>query len=242
MAVVIGAAVAGAVVTGAISAQAAKSARKHAPGENESSLASAEYTRQQAAFAGEQADLWRSSYRPVEEAMAGEALAAGSAERQEFEAERAGTDVQTGYQDAREAMGASLSRRHISTDSPAYVQALAGLQLGEAKSGAGERNRARISERDAGFQKRYMAANVGRNSATSSNTGLGMSGRTMDSLGRGEFARDQYLQNQAREGVAPVAGAIGDWAGEAAGEWIRSRQKSKTTAAPSGRGADSDLF
>lgn len=234
MAAAIATAAAGAVVTGAVN-------KAMAPDVGPTGLTqqSDEYTRQLAQQAQKYGAFWESDYKPVEERLAQEALVAGSPEEQERMATLASTDVETAFKRGRHGMQMGATRRGIRTNSPAYIAAMAGIQRDEAKTSATSRNLARRQERDYGFRQRLAAGQLGRGLVGASQQGIGQAAGQSGALASGDFFRQQFLGEQARRGLAPVTGAIGEEVGKRVGGWVRktfpksnTQQNSSTWAVP----------
>jgi len=224
MAAVIGTAVAGAVASGVVNKVLAPKQGSSAMTQESSAL-----NQEQAKLSREQGDMWRTNYKPVEQALTDSALVAGSPEEQEAAANRFASDASSSFNQSRQALELGLSRRGINTASPAYVQAMAGIQRQEAATKAGGMNNARRVERDTGFQKRSNVASLGRNLASNEINGIGAAAGRQGSLSTTDFYQREFAADQARQGLAPVSGAIGEWAGKAAGSWIRNRSKTPAT-------------
>lgn len=220
MAAVIGTAVAGAVASGVINKALAPDVGP-SPGVQQSNA----LTEEQAQRSREMGEVWRTNYKPVEEAMTSQALEAGSEAEQEAAANRFAADAATGYDQSAQALRLGLSRRGVNTTSPAYIQAMAGIQRDRAATTAGGMNRARVAERDSGFQKRATATGLGRNLASGEITGLGAGASRSLTAGSQDFYQQELLREQARQGLAGVAGPISDAAGSAVGDWLTNRNR-----------------
>lgn len=188
------------------------------------------YTSEMAAQARKFGALWESDYKPVEQRLASEALVAGSPEEQERMAQMAGTDVDKSFEGAKQDIMLGATRRGINTNSPAYIAAMAGIQRERAKTTAGAKNRARRTERDLGFNKRLATSQLGRGLVGESQQGLSAAAGQSGTLASGDFYRQQLLQQQARAGLAPFTGAIGEEVGKRAGDWVRKRFSTNKSA------------
>lgn len=129
----------------------------------------------------EQYEQYQSTFRPLEQQMAAEAMAYGGAADQESQAGRALSDVSQQSARARDISTRAMASMGINPNSGRFASMQRVNQAQEAATGAGMANNARTQARDKGISLRAGAAAFGRNQVNSSGQMIGLSGNAGNS-------------------------------------------------------------
>ena len=127
-----------------------------------------------AALSQDYTDYMKGTFRPIEQALAGEAATAGGAADQEKLAGEAGVDVATSFEAGRGAQLRDMQRVGVNPNSGAYLSADTSSRVMEAASRAQAMNNARTQAKNLGWAKKMDVANVGRNLPSNQATSAGI--------------------------------------------------------------------
>lgn len=129
---------------------------------------------QSAELSQDYTDYMKGTFRPIEQALAGESATAGGVADQERLAGQAGVDVSTNFEAGREAQKRDLGRVGTNPNSGAYLSADTSSRVMEAATRAQAMNNARENAKNIGWAKKMDVANVGRNLPSSQATSAGL--------------------------------------------------------------------
>lgn len=110
----------------------------------------------------EQYNRYKSTFAPIEDKMASDAMNFDSPAQMDRAAQVAGADVTRSYGDARAGTGRSLSRMGVNPNSGRAIRSMSDLGLSEAAANAGAQTGARERTRTQGIALRADAANYGK--------------------------------------------------------------------------------
>jgi hypothetical protein len=151
-------------------------------------------------MADQQWQHYQTTYLPVEEQSAKEAMAEGSPAQQEAEANQARATVAQQYEDQRGAQQRDLAARGINPSSGAAMAADRSSSFGQAGAEAGAMNNARTNARMRGIALRTGVAQFGRNmpatGIAADQTALG-AGSSAAATGAGSLAAGNAGMNAA---------------------------------------------
>jgi hypothetical protein len=187
-------------------------------------------------------DDYNTTYRPLEQRVAADATAAGSAGEQETAAGRAGIDVQRAIDLERGASDRSMASMGVNPNSGKFVGANRTAAILGAAARAGAETGAREREKLRGDMMRSSAAAMGRGMTGTALTGIQVGGGAagqaagLASAGsdRGNAIGQQYLGNMS--GAAGIYGNAANVAGNAAGTYNNLGQLKLAQAAQSSSG------
>jgi hypothetical protein len=159
---------------------------------------------------------YNTTYRPLEQRVAADAMSAGSVAEQEKAAGKAGIDVQRQLDMQRGTMDSSLTSMGVNPNSGKFVGANRTAAILGAAARAGAQTQAREGERLLGDAKRSSAAAMGRGMTGTALTGIQVGGNAAGQAsglaGAGSAQRNalgqQYLGN-----MAGSSGLMGNAAG-----------------------------
>ena len=169
----------------------------------EADAASAEATRKQTEIAEKTFAHYEKTFKPLEEQLGTEALTYGTPEEQERAAAEAHGDVTQAYGRARDAQRRSMASYGINPASGRFADVDLKMNLDEARAGAGAQNLARRGVRDLAFAKKMDVAGLGRGLPSTSASAFGAAASTNAARSGTNFLQGQFLQDQARAGMAP---------------------------------------
>lgn len=183
---------------------------------SEAATSAANAANMTAAIAQDQWNYYKQNYQPVEKALIGEAMAAGSPEdiaRAEGRANAANTAA---FDRAQKQMQSRLQSLGLNPSAPAYQSATGSVDLAEAASGAGQRVLAGDTARNLGYAKRFDVAGLGKGipgQAVSASNAAANAGLNASRLG--------YLQNQdTMKNIGQFVQPVGTALGKVASDWF----------------------
>lgn len=136
----------------------------------------------------EERERYNTTFKPIEAKIASDALTFNSPERKEFEARKAGADMEISLAGQRQATGRSMERRGVMPGSGRQLAMNDSFTLGAAKLRAGAENSARDRIEAVGNAKLMDAAGLGRgvvqNSATNAQIGLTAGNAAVNNAGQ----------------------------------------------------------
>jgi hypothetical protein len=171
-------------------------------------------------------DDYKATYRPIEQRVAADAMAAGTPGEQEAAAGRAGIDVQRAIDINRGATDRSLGSMGVNPNSGRFVGQNRTAAILGAAARAGAETGARVQEKMRGDVLRSAATATGRNMTGTALTGVGVGGQaatigaglTGNAGDRKNALGQQFLGNQA--GAAGIMGNSAGVLNGAAGTYL----------------------
>lgn len=147
-------------------------------------------------LAEEQYNDWRTTYKPLSDRLANEAMKAGGAEDYAMAAERAKGDVTQSFAAARQGLSDRLNSFGVDPSSGKYAVTTGRMDLAEAAAAAGAQNKARTDTKN---QARAFQLDV-------SAQGRGMVGNAMSGLSQAANAQTNIANNAANTASRQAAG------------------------------------
>lgn len=147
-------------------------------------------------MAEEQYNDWRTTYKPLSDRLAADAMKAGGAEDYAIAAERAKGDVTQAFTAARQGLSDRLNSFGVDPSSGKYAVTTGRMDLAEAAAAAGAANKARTDTRD---KARAFQLDV-------SAQGRGMVGNAMNGLAQATNAQTMIANNAANTASRQAAG------------------------------------
>lgn len=161
-----------------------------------------------AALSQDYTDYMKGTFRPIEQALAGEAATAGGAADQEKLAGEAGVDVSTNFEASRAAQLRDMSRVGVNPNSGAYLSADTSSRVMEAATRAKAMNDARTQAKNLGWAKKMDVANVGRNLPSNQATSAGIALNAGNSAVSNAAAPNTMANQNAAQMNAGYAGSV----------------------------------
>jgi hypothetical protein len=201
-----------AAVGGVASAAASSAFSKKSSGGRYDQQAGA-LSQAQADIAKSQHSFWTKTYATDEKALVAETARIGTPADQEREARIASDYVHRDFGLARRGAEDSLKSYGIDPSSPRYQGLNRESRIAEAGSSAAAANAGRLNARNYGLTARMSTTGMGRNLPANAMTGLGQAAGQSALLGQSMYNRGQTAAGNAALAVAPIAQAVGEWAG-----------------------------
>lgn len=139
----------------------------------------------------------------------------GSQAEQDKAAGEASAAIALAQGKAKASLERNMASYGINPASGRFQDANLKMALSGATADAGAQSLARKGVRDLAFSKKLDSISaglnidaVGRGLPATALSGLSSAAATNASIGNNQFQRDQYLQSQARAGLAPIGSAI----------------------------------
>ena len=154
-------------------------------------------------LAEEQYSDWRTTYKPLSDQLARDAMRAGSPEEYAINAERAKGDVTQAFTAARQGLSDRLNSFGVDPSSGKYAVTTGRMDLAEAAAGAGAQNKARTDTRDKARAFQLDVSAQGRGMVGSAMNGFA---QAANGLAQATNAQTMIANNAANTASRQAAG------------------------------------